>query len=308
MTLSNGSTTRRAVPFLLVFCAVAFTATNARADLNAKQARKLITQMAGFKLTSGSVRVKAISAVSPSATEVKAEIRTVFKLEKNQQGSWRVAEVRTGQDRWEQIDFIACSLKAVVATNECTAPDPPFKGSALIDPSVKRARCLLGSLLGIEVPSDALRIQAVAPLVIPLAPQPSATVVAWVKVDALLENSNTGWRVSALRTGKRDWISLAPVVAAVNGAKQTKARADLETIAKALEKFRAARGSYVVSDKHAVVIDYLNPRYLAQVIRVDPWQQPYKYEGERDNFTLSSVGPDGKEDTADDIKLSVPSR
>jgi hypothetical protein len=219
-----------------------------------------------------------------------------------------VAEVRTGQDRWEQIDLIVNSLKAEVATNECTAPDPPFRGSSLIDPSVKRARCLLGSLLGIEVPSDSLRIQEVAPLVIPLAPQPSATVIAWVKVEALLENSNRGWHVSALRTAKHDWVSLAPVVAAVNGAKQTKARADLEMIAKALEKFRAARGFYVVSDKHAVAIDHLNPRYLAQVIRVDPWQRPYKYEGEHDHFTLSSAGPDGKEDTADDIRLSGPPR
>jgi hypothetical protein len=308
MTLPNGSKTGKATAFLFVFCALAFTAKSARADLSVKQARKLITQMAGFKLTNGSVRVKTISPVGPSTTEVRAEVRTVFKFEKDKQGSWRVAEVRTGQDRWEQIDFIANSLKTDVPINVCTAPDPPFKGSSLIDPSVKRARCLLGSLLGIEVPSDALRIQAVAPLAIPLAPQPSATVVAWIKVDALLENSNTGWQVGALRTGTHDWISLAPIVAAVNGAKQTKARAELETIAKALEKFRDARGFYVVSDKHAVVIDHLNPRYLAQVIRVDPWQQPYKYQGEHDHFTLSSDGPDGKEDTADDIKLSGPSR
>jgi hypothetical protein len=308
MTFLNGSKTQKAISFLLVFGVIAFTAANAKADLNAKQARKLITQMAGFKLTSGSVRVKTISAVSPSATEVKAEIKTVFKFQKDNQGNWGVAEVRTGQDRWEQIDLIANSMGVEVVTNECTAPDPPFKGSSLIDPSVKRARCLLGSLLGIEVPSDSLRIQEVAPLVIPLAPQPSATVIAWVRVDALLENSSTGWHVSALRTGKHDWVSLAPIVAAVNGAKQTKARADLERIAKALEKFRAARGFYVVSDKQAVVIDHLSPRYLAQIIRVDPWLRPYKYQGERDHFTLSSVGPDGKEDTADDIRLSGPSR
>jgi hypothetical protein len=304
MTLSNGSKTGKAIAFLSVFCALFFTAKSARADLNLKQARKLITQMAGFKLTNGSVRVKTITPVSASTTEVRAEVRTVFKFEKDKQGSWRVAEIRTGQDRWEQIDLIASSLKTDIATNVCTAPDPPFKASSLIDPSVKRARCLLGSLLGIEVPSDALRIQEVAPLAIPLAPQPSATVIAWVKVDALLENGTTGWHVSALRTGNHDWVSLAPIVAAVNGVKQVKARAELETIAKALEKFRDARGFYVISDKHGVVIDHLNPRYLAQVIRVDPWQQPYKYQGESDHFTLRSLGPDGKENTSDDIEVA----
>ncbi|MCA1605286.1 MAG: type II secretion system protein GspG, partial [Acidobacteria bacterium] len=77
-----------------------------------------------------------------------------------------------------------------------------------------------------------------------------------------------------------------------------------ELIAGALEKFRGDRGSYVISDSQAVAIDHLSPRYLAQVIRVDPWHQPYKYQGERDQFTLSSAGPDGKADTPDDIRLS----
>ena len=143
---------------------------------------------------------------------------------------------------------------------------------------------------------------------IPLASQPSATVVAWVKVDARLLNDKTGWRVSELRTGNRDWVKLEPLVAAVNEEKQKKARAELELIAKALEEFRKERGSYVVSDSQAVAIDHLSPRYLAQVIRVDPWHQPYKYQGERDHFTLRSTGPDGKADTADDIELVSPSR
>ena len=72
-------------------------------------------------------------------------------------------------------------------------------------------------------------------------------------------------------------------------------------MAKALERFHKDRGYYVVSDSHAVAIDHLSPRYLTQVIRVDPWHQPYKYQGERDHFTLRSAGPDGKEATADDI-------
>ena len=149
---------------------------------------------------------------------------------------------------------------------------------AILDPSVKRARCLLGSLLGVEVPSDAVRIQEVVPMPIPLTTEPSATVVAWVKVDARLVNDK-GWRVTELRTGNRDWVKLEPLVAAVNEEKQKQARAELELIAKALEKFRKDRGSYVVSDKQAVAIDHLNPRYLPQVIRVDPWHQPYKYLG-----------------------------
>lgn len=293
---------------LLACCVVAFTSSSARADLTTRQARKAITRIPGFKIESGAVRVKSISASSASAAEMSAEIRTVFKFEMDKQGKWRVGEIRTGQDRWEEIDLIADALKTQVVTGACTAPDPPSKGALAIDPSVKRARCLLGSLLGVETPSDAVRIQEVDPMPIPLASQPSATVVALVRVDARLLNDKAGWRVSELRTGNRDWVLLEPLVAAVNEEKQKKARAELALIAKALENFRKERGSYVVSDSQAAAIDHLSPRYLAQVIRVDPWHQPYKYQGDRDHFTLRSAGPDGKADTADDIELASPSR
>ena len=292
--------------FVALFAGVllVFTAVDARADLSAAQARKVITRIPGFELKSSAVRVKSVSATSASAADVTAEIQTVFRFEADKEGSWRVAEIRTGQERWEDIDLIASALGTQVAKGACTAPDPQVRGKVPLDPSVKRARCLLGSLLGIEIPSDAIRIQEVNPLPIPLASQASATVVAWVKVDARLTNEKSGWRVAELRTGNRDWVSLEPLVVAVNEQKEKQARAELDLIAKALEKFRKDRGFYVVSDKESVAIDFLSPRYLARVIRLDPWHQPYKYSGERDHFTLRSTGPDGKADTPDDILLS----
>ena len=138
---------------------------------------------------------------------------------------------------------------------------------------------------------------------VPMATQPSATVVAWIRMDARLTQSGKGWQVAELRTGNREWVKLEPVLAALNLEKQNRARAELQMIAAALEKFRSDRGFYVVADKHATAIDYLSPRYLPRVIRIDPWQQPYLYLGERDHFTLRSSGPDRKPDTPDDISL-----
>ncbi len=281
-----------------------FTAADARADLSAAQARKAITRIPGFALKSSAVRVKSVSASSGSAADVAAEIQTVFKFETDREGRWRIAEIRTGQERWEDIDLIASALGTQIAKDECTAPDPPSRGKLAVDPSVKRARCLLGSLLGIEVPSDAIRIQEVNPLPIPLASQPSATVVAWLRLDARLTNEKSGWHVVELRTGNREWIKLDPLVAAINEQKQKQARAELTLIATALESFRKDRGFYVVADKQSVAIDFLSPRYLARVIRLDPWHQPYKYLGERDHFALRSTGPDGKDNTPDDILIS----
>jgi hypothetical protein len=288
---------------LLACCVIAFTPASIRADLTPKQARRAITRMSGFKLNNGSVRVRTISVTNAAAAEVSVEIKTVLKFVQDEQARWHVAEIRTGQDRWEEIDLIADALNSQVPVAECNAPEPPFRGPLAIDPSVRRARCLLGNLLGVELPSDALRIQEVDPMPIALASQASATVVAWVRVDARFVNDKNGWRVSELRTGNRDWVKLEPLVTAVNERKQKKARAELEMMARALEKFRKDRGFFVVSDSHAVAVDYLSPRYLPRVIRVDPWHKSYKYQGERDHFTMRSAGPDGKENTPDDIQI-----
>ncbi|MDQ1640428.1 MAG: Type secretion system protein [Pyrinomonadaceae bacterium] len=285
----------------LLVCCIFFIAGDAFAQPSSKQARTALTRLAGFKLTSGAVRVKAITPGTPA--EVTADIRSVFKFEQDERGRWRIAEIRTAQDRWESIDFIADAAHTSLATGECNVPDPPFKGTAAIDPSVKRARCLVGALTGIEVPSDAVRIQEVDPMPLPLASRASAVVVAWIRVTARLVNEGNGWQVSELRTGNRDWYKLQPIIGGLNERKAAQARSDMETISQALERYRRERGFYVVSDSQAVLIDHLNPRYLAKIIRVDPWSHPYKYDGQRDRFSLHSLGPDGKDQTGDDIQL-----
>jgi hypothetical protein len=77
----------------------------------------------------------------------------------------------------------------------------------------------------------------------------------------------------------------------------------METLATALEAFRRERGFYVVGKGESNLVDQLNPRYLARVVRVDPWHKPYLYEGARDAYTLRSTGADGKENTADDVVM-----
>jgi Type II secretion system (T2SS), protein G len=293
---------------LMVLCLFAFIVSSAKADLNQKQIRKLITRMPGFELPNSSLRIKSVSATGAASADVTAEIRAVFKFEKDKQGSWRVAQVRTRPEQWEDIALIARAFGKPVETPNCDSLDPPFRGALAVDPSVKRARCLLRELLGVQVPSDAVRIQEVAPFSIPLAPQPSALVIAWLRLDARLLTGKKGWHVVELRIGSHEWVKLEPLIAMLNEVKQEQARTELELVAKALEMFRGARGFYVVSEKHEVAIDHLNPHYLAQIIRVDPWHQPYKYEGQRDRFTLRSSGPDGKDNTADDITLTGPAR
>ena len=163
--------------------------------------------------------------------------------------------------------------------------------------SPKEARRLIARLAGIELPSDAVRVRSVS------AMGNSAVVVAQVETAFRFVNENDKWRVAEIRTGDRRWEDVDLLVRAVNAEKTSRVQAELETIATALEAFRRERGAYVEAKSEAALIDQLSPRYLARVIRLDPWHQPYEYESTRTSFVLRSHGPDGKPNTADDIKL-----
>ena len=167
------------------------------------------------------------------------------------------------------------------------------------DLSPKEARRLIARLAGIQLPSDAVRIKDVSPL------GNSATVTAQIETAFKFDKGSDGkWRVAEIRTGDRRWEDVDLLVKALNNEKTARAHAELESIATALEAFRREQGSYVASKSEASLIDHLNPRFLARIIRIDPWHQPYEYEGTRTSFVLRSAGPDEKPNTSDDVVIS----
>jgi Type II secretion system (T2SS), protein G len=283
---------------------LALVAGEVRADLSAKQARKLITRMAGVELPSSAVRVKRVTSTNNSSAEATAEIQAIFRLAINRRGYWRVAELRVGQGWWEELEPGAES-EIGMSASACDSADLASRRPAT-EPSTKRARCLIASVLDVPLPSDAVRVKAISPLELPLASRPSALVESLVSAEFRFSRDQGGWTVTGVRTGNREWISPETLLLSANEAKRKQARDEMEAIAHALAKFRVDRQTYVSSDSQAVLIDYLSPRYLSRVIRIDPWQEPYRYRGARDTFTLRSLGPDRKENTADDIVVSSP--
>ncbi|MDT4898182.1 MAG: Type secretion system protein [Acidobacteriota bacterium] len=164
------------------------------------------------------------------------------------------------------------------------------------DLSPNQARKLIANMVGIKLPSNAVRVREVS------VTGSSALVVAQVETAFRFVKGDDGkWRVAEIRTGDNRWEDVETLVRAVNTEKAERARAELETLAVALEAFRRERGFYVVAADEGVLVDHLNPRYLARVIRVDPWHKPYLYEGTQASFTLRSAGADGKENTPDDV-------
>jgi hypothetical protein len=281
----------------------------AKGELSAKQARKLIANIPGFSLKTSTVRVNSMRPIDAATFEANAEIVTAFRLEKNANAQWRVIEFRSGQDQWQSVEFITRALRVEPDASSCDAPELAATAKTFTDPSIRRARCLLGDLLGVKLPSDAIRIKAVSPMTLPFSSKPSALIEALVAAEFRFQKTTKGaWRVAGLRSGNRDWVDPELISRAVDNEKAAGARADLESIAKALEDFRSRRGFYIESKSEAVLIDFLSPRYLSSVIRLDPWRRPYLYEGTRDRFTLRSLGPDGKENTSDDIVLNNPAR
>ncbi len=171
------------------------------------------------------------------------------------------------------------------------------------DLSAKEARKLIARMAGIELPSDAVRVKDIS------TAGNSAIVVAQVETAFRLVKGDKGaWRIAEIRTGDRRWEDLDTLMRALNVEKTARARAELESIATALEAFHRERGFYLESKSEAALIDNLSPRYLARVIRVDPWHKPYEYEGSRNSFVLRSSGPDEKPNTPDDVTVISGSR
>ena len=292
---------RRELIFLTAAFVLAFLfPAPARADLSQKEARKVIRTMGGWSLPEDAVRVQSINGETASA-----EIEAVFRLRLNER-HWELREIRTGPDRWESLELIARAANAELPVPECDAPPQLARGKYANELTTKRARCLVASLLGVTLPSDDVRIKEISPYGLSLGAESSALVVALVRADFRFARDGKGWRVAEFKSGTRDWVSIDRLAAAMDQVKRSAATDELSVIAKALGDFRRDRGYFVISDRESVLIDHLSPKYLARVIRVDPWHRPYQYDGQQDRYSLRSLGPDGKANTPDDIVVAGP--
>lgn len=271
----------------------------AKGELGAKEARNLIRRVAGSELPSGAVRIRSITPAGTSEAVALAQVETAFRFERDDEDRWRIAEIRTGDNRWEDIDLILRAAHGDVSS----APSPEGTAIASSRPvsnlDAKLAREMIARLAGIELPSDAVRVKEVSAL------YSSAVVLAQVTSEfRFVRGDDNKWRVAGIRTGAGEWADVERTLRVVNDEKARRARADLETIAAALDSFRRERGFYIVADSPETLLDQLNPRYLPRVIRLDPWQRPFLYEGERERYLLRSAGADGEPGTADDINVS----
>jgi len=171
-----------------------------------------------------------------------------------------------------------------------------YTTTAADDLSAGDARKMIAKMPGFDLPTDNVRVRSVS--------KTGATAIVEAQVETayrFVRDSKGKWHIAEIRTGDNRWEDVKIVARSIDENKVEIANEEMEMMANALEYFRKDRGFYVESKDHAVLIDNLNPKYLCRIIRYDPWHKPYFYEGTQTAYTIRSAGPDGKENTADDI-------
>lgn len=300
------------VPLVIPTCTAAAVAAAEKA-IKKDDARKLIAAVSIFELNKEAVTIKEISPPGAVAN-VLASVKLGFRFVRDEAGSWRVADVRTGDRQWEsfellaralgsenispvraELDALAAELDALARSKGKAAGDAPESQTANESKNKSEKELKRGALL-VKNPAAAL------------APLGSSAVVE-VEVETSVDfvrDARGRWQVARVRLGAdggRSFEAFDAFERALDAEKLARARADLETLAAALEGYRRARGFYVVAASALELTDHLNPRYTAAFIRFDPWHRPYEYEGTRERFILRSLGADGKANTPDDVTV-----
>lgn len=303
-----------------------YTVAAAEKAIKKDDARKLIAALSILELNKQAVTIREISPPGAVAN-VLASVKLGFRFVRDEAGAWRVADVRTGDRQWEsfelltralgsenispvraELDALAAELDALAkasalakskdkAASDAPPPEKQDANEAQNRDAKEDAKELKRGALTVKNPAAAL------------APMGSSAVVE-VELDVSVDfvrDARNRWQVTRVRfgggSGARGFEAFDAFERALNTEKLARARADLETLAAALEKYRRARGFYVVAETAIDLTDQLNPRYTAAFIRFDPWHRPYEYEGTRERFTLRSLGADGKANTPDDVTV-----
>ena len=310
--------------------------------LKESEARRAIAEAPGFALRTGAVKVRSVSPAGTSPVVVEADVTGAVRLEWVEdervpqtggvfkQKRWRAVEFRTGDRAWEEFELVstpafASRLEAARLALEELVTEFAAQQAA----SVAKEEAASANLVTVPTQAEAEggkkdkkkkdaekkkaeEAKKVEPLtrgaltVKQLSPMGSS-VVAEVTVAAtfsLTRDARGRWRVAEVSAGGESSGDLAALWLAADARKAERARADLAALGEALEAFRRERGFYVVARDSVVLLDHLSPRYTQRIIRLDPWHNPYRYEGNTASYTLASDGPDGKPGTADDITHS----
>ncbi|MBI4455751.1 MAG: type II secretion system protein GspG [Acidobacteria bacterium] len=129
-----------------------------------------------------------------------------------------------------------------------------------------------------------------------------ATAEGTVTTGFRFQRENNRWVLKEVRLGELGWESVQDLKEALDNIRARHTRQDMQSILDAIEKYNVQEGVPPSASDFVDLIDKLSPKYLNRVIRVDGWHHEYRMRISNGKPTIISNGPDGKEDTPDDIR------
>ena len=112
------------------------------------------------------------------------------------------------------------------------------------------------------------------------------------------------WHIAAVRMGDRDWVGVDEIVAAVNESRRRTTLESFQKLATGIATFRQRTGAAPDASEIVALTNILHPAYMADLVRLDAWGRPIRYEVVGAGFRLLSDGADGVRGTSDDVLLA----
>ena len=112
------------------------------------------------------------------------------------------------------------------------------------------------------------------------------------------------WIIEEIRLGRKKWEEVDRIVAALELVRIDDTRADMEAVRDAARSYTRDNGPLPLELDFVGLIDLLAPRYLAEPIREDAWDNPFTLLITNEGFQIRSTGPDGRPGNDDDLVLN----
>ena len=130
-----------------------------------------------------------------------------------------------------------------------------------------------------------------------------AVAIVTIKTAVKMTKEDEQWVIDEVRIGDRRWEKAEFIISVLNGKRTARTRSDLDKFSSGISQYQSQHSKLPAAKNFEELIDALAPDYLGQVTRLDAWSNPFFYRAlSALEYDLRSAGPDGKIDTADDLK------
>ena len=190
------------------------------------------------------------------------------------------------------------ALRSFIPALACVAMLAGCSGSRLSHDEARRQIAEIGNS---KLVPDSIHIQRIVS-------QTDKEAIAETSVAMAFEfqraKASDPWHIAAVRLGDRDWVGVAEIVSAVNESRSRTTMESFRKLAAGIATFRQRNGAAPDALEIVGLTNILHPTYMADLVRLDAWGRPIRYEIVGTGFRLLSDGPDGVRGTPDDILLA----